>query len=603
MLFFITTHVVYGADTLVLEAPNTGYFQYHITDQYLDYVIDSTGELTIKEVASKHIQKQQASIIPIIGTKIPEGACWLRVTIRNESSDDQKWMLLQGDPHVGAFEVYTLQEGKYVLINRGGAQIDFDERKYKSNSIVTDIDIKKGESKTYYFRYSSNIDFSYKLLVQSTTFYTAYALNEYFALGIYYGILLIMAIYNLFIYFSVRQKVYVYYALYVLATILFNTSNDLFAFQFIWPDTPSMNYLIYYYGRLALLLSVVAYAWTFLLWKDNEQEKKLLRNATLFFALQFLVEFYLFETEVYHYTLFVPLVIILIVAIKNYKQGYPPARFFLVGFGCVLVGLSLFTAMERGIIPANVFTVYAYNIGLLIEVVVLSRAIGERFRFLKQSKEESDQVIIQQLKENEQLKDKVNRELELKVAERTQELATANKGLEEANKEIQRMNELLKQENIELQYDMKELARARVMLRGVKFEEFSKIYPDDDACHKFLANLKWRRGYSCKKCSNKKYSEGKTKYSRRCTKCNYDESPTLDTIFSRVKFPIVKAFYMVFLFHSSKEKLSSTDMSRILMLRQKTCWSFIQKIKEYSTRKKQEFNIDKLENWTDLILD
>lgn len=235
--------------------------------------------------------------------------------------------------------------------------------------------------------------------------------------------------------------------------------------------------------------------------------------------------------------------------------------------------------------------------------MVLSRAIGDRFRYLKQQKEENDAKIIHQLKVNERLKDKVNRELEEKVVERTHELAKANEDLEKANEEIQRMNELLKQENFELQYDMKELAKARLMLRDVKFEEFSKIYPDDIACYQFLANFKWRRGYTCRKCKNKKFSEGRIAHSRRCTKCNYDESPTLGTIFARVKFPIVKAFYMVFLYYSSKEKLSSTDMSRILMLRQKTCWSFIQKIKTYSENKKSSLDVKKLENWTDLLLD
>jgi DNA-binding protein H-NS len=565
---------------------------------------DSNEQWSINEVISPLFQDRFIPMSPSVIRKKEKGAFWIKLTIQNKSKDDYDWMLLQGDPHVGKFEVYEKNKnGNFELKNAGGAEVPFRERKYRSNSIVTDLDLNTGDVKTYYLRYASDIDFSIKLLVQSNTFYTEYALNEYFALGLYYGILFIMAIYNLFIFFSVRQNIYIYYSIYVLATILFNTSNDLFAFQFLWPESPSINYFIYYYGRLILLLSVVGYAWAFLHWGKSKKELHLLKALTIFFVVQFLIEFYLLETEFFHYTLLLPLLVILFTAIKNLKEGYKPAKFFIVGYGCVFAGLILFISMERGIIQSNIYTVYGYNIGLLVEIVVLSRALGERFRFLKKSKEESDHKIIEQLRENEILKDKVNRKLEEKVAERTKELAEANKKLEAANEEINHMNELLKKENIELQYDMKELARARIMLRGVKFKEFSQVYPDDDSCHKFLANLKWRMGYKCKKCKNNKYSEGKTPHSRRCTKCNYDESPTLGTIFSRVKFSIVKAFYMVFLYYSSKEKLSSTDMSRILKLRQKTCWSFIKKIREYSDIKKKKLNTENLENWVELILD
>jgi two-component system, sensor histidine kinase LadS len=603
-LLIFTAFPVKGVDTLVLSSSNKFYHQYQITDEYLEVLIDSNTEWEINEVTTDILQSKFIPMSPSVVRKKERGAFWVKLTIQNNSEKDYDWTLLQGDPHVGRFEVYEKKEsGNYELINKGGADIPFQERKYKSNSIGTDLNLKTGDVKTYYLRYVSNIDFSIKLLVQDNTFYTEYVLSEYFVLGLYYGILLIMAIYNLFIFFSVRQNIYIYYTIYVLATILFNTSNDLFAFQFLWPNSPSINYLIYYYGRLILVLSMVGYAWAFLHWGKSKKELQLLKVLTALFVIQFLIEFYILETEFFHYTLLLPLLVILVTAIKNLKEGYTPAKFFVVGFGCVLAGLILFIAMERRLIQASVYTVYGYNIGLLVEIVVLSRALGERFRFLKKSKEESDRKIIDQLRENEILKDKVNRELEEKVAERTKELVEASKKLEIANEEINHMNEFLKQENMELQYDKKELARARIMLSGVNFKEFSNIYPDDDSCHKFLAGLKWRMEYKCKKCKNNKYSEGKIKHSRRCTKCNYDESPTLGTIFSRVKFPIVKAFYMVFLYYSSKEKLSSTDMSRILKLRQKTSWSFIQKIKAYSEKKKNKLKIENLENWTELILD
>jgi two-component system, sensor histidine kinase LadS len=586
-----------AADTLVLRNPNVTYFQYQIHDNFLQVYHDTTGLLKIGEIKSSKF------ISPKGDGKKHTGTFWIKVTIKNDSKTDIRWMILQGDPHVGILEFYVPDdEGKYLLFNKGGSGLPFNLRKYLSNSIASELPVNAGETKIFYFRYQSQIEFSYKLTVQTFNFYTYYSIREYFFLGLYYGTIIIMAIYNLFIYFSVRDRIYIFYFLYVIAIAIFNTANDTLGFQFLWPEIPQLNYYTYYFSHLLVAIFIFLYSNSFLeLKRQLPSYYKIIIISILIYIVQFFFEYNFTGTSLFYYTFLLPFILIYIAAIKILKQGYIPAKFFLAGFSAVLFGLLLFIFMERGIVASQFYTVYSFNAGLLIEVVVLSRAIGERFRFLKKEKEESDKKIIEQLTENEKMKDEINRELENKVAERTLELANAKNDLEKAYEEIKGMNELLKEDNDKLQYDIKELAKARVMLKGVNFEEFFRIYPTDDACRKFISDIKWRMGFKCSKCRNTKYSQGKTPYSKRCTTCNHDESPVMHTIFSRVKFPLTKAFYMLFLYVSSKEKLTSTHMSRILKLRQKTCWSFLQKIKETSEAKKAANKA--VEKWTDMIIE
>jgi two-component system, sensor histidine kinase LadS len=586
-----------ASDTLVLNEPNATYFHYQIKNNLLQLYHDSTGSLNINDVKSLDFKTFESD-----GKKY-NGTYWAKAIIKNNSKQDIRWMIFQGDPHVGIFEFYVPnQNGDYFLFNKGGSDLPFNVRRYMSNSIASELPIESGQTKTFYFRYQSKTEFSYKLIVQTSNFYTYYSLTEYFFLGLYYGIVIIMAIYNLFIYFSVRDRIYIFYVLYVISTAIFNTANDTMGFQFLWPGIPHLNYYTYYCSHLLLLIFIFLYSNSFLdLRKQLPLFYKIIFVSIILYIIQFVIEYTFLETSAFYFTFIVPFLLICAAAIKILKQGYKPANFFLAGFSAVLIGLLFFILMQRGIVIATVYTVYSLNAGLLIEVVVLSRAIGERFRFLKKEKESSDKKIIDQLMENEKLKDQVNRGLEDKVKDRTIELTGAKEELEKAYEEIKRMNDLLKEDNEKLEYDIKELARARVMLKGVNFEEFCTIYPTDEACHKFLATMKWRTGFKCVKCNSTIWAEGKTPYSKRCKKCNYDESPVLYTIFSRLKFPLTKAFYMLFLYVSSKEKLTSTHMSRILKLRQKTCWSFLQKIKETSQAKKSSGkSIDK---WTDLILE
>ncbi len=108
--------------------------------------------------------------------------------------------------------------------------------------------------------------------------------------------------------------------------------------------------------------------------------------------------------------------------------------------------------------------------------------------------------------------------------------------------------------------------------------EFQQRFPDDEACMEYLSQLKWGKGYVCSRCGNTKYCKGKKKYERQCTRCRYIESPTSGTLFHKIKFSIQKAFYIVYYVSTTKKGISTTELSRKLGLRQKTCWLFKRKV-------------------------
>lgn len=108
--------------------------------------------------------------------------------------------------------------------------------------------------------------------------------------------------------------------------------------------------------------------------------------------------------------------------------------------------------------------------------------------------------------------------------------------------------------------------------------EFQSNFPDDKACMDYLAELKWSSGFICPQCGHTKYCNGHKAHIRQCTRCNHLVSPTSGTLFHKVKFPLLKAFYIVYYVSTNKKGISSTELSRKLGLRQKTCWLFKQKV-------------------------
>lgn len=111
-------------------------------------------------------------------------------------------------------------------------------------------------------------------------------------------------------------------------------------------------------------------------------------------------------------------------------------------------------------------------------------------------------------------------------------------------------------------------------------EQLDELFQSDEKCNEFLAEVKWKNGFICKKCGNTNHCPGKTPSSKRCTRCKTEESAASGTIFHNCKFPIHKAFYIAYNVCKGKEDVSTYEFARRLSLRQMTCWNFKTKIKQ-----------------------
>ena len=187
--------------------------------------------------------------------------------------------------------------------------------------------------------------------------------------------------------------------------------------------------------------------------------------------------------------------------------------------------------------------------------------------------------------------------LEQEVRERTAELVEANEKLKEQAEKIAHMNVLLQEDNVKLEHDLKDLVTARIMQKRVSFDEFCKLYPDNDACYRLIDELKSSKDFCCKKCHYHKYSKG-VDHSRRCSRCNYVETIITGTIFAGIKFPITKAFYLLFLMSDGRH-YTIGDLSELVDLRQQTCWTFKKRVEERT----RNFNIQKnKDGWIQVIM-
>jgi len=546
---------------------------------------------------------------------------WFKINIKHNSSTDNRFLLELFDQTIDHLTVYVPKNDGTYEAKELGDRLNFKNRTLTHKNFEIYIANDHDEVKPYYFKIQSSQIADVIIVLRSVNWFISYALDEYFYFGIFYGMILVFSFYNLIMYIAIRQKQYLFYVLYNLSVGLFEMSSDGIAYQYLWPNAPGWNQIAYAFFLYGTSIFALLFTRELLFVKSKAPKLNKLIIGVIAARSLFFVYCLLFNQELFSYKFleFVPLTVAFFTGIYIFKNGYQPARFFVLGYSFLFFGFVLKFLIMLGISWLNfgVVTYYSLSFCFVLEMIFLSFAIGDKVRILKKKKDKAQRQIIQQMSVNVKLKDKLNQELEKQVEARTKEvfsksviIEAQNDELRQANdllvqqaEEISRMNVLLAQDNQELQTNVEKITRDRVMSADVDFEEFSKIYPDKESCDSFLAELKWKNGYACKKCKNDHFYAGHAPYSRRCSKCDYEESVTSYTIFHNTRIPINKAFYMIFLIYSTKGKISSHKLAELLNIRQSTCWTYGTRIKAIMEERKSVLKKANKNGWSLLVLD
>ncbi|WP_207423539.1 7TM diverse intracellular signaling domain-containing protein [Desertivirga brevis] len=547
-------------------------------------------------------------------------AYWYRIKIRFSPKSNQHWLLEFFDQTIDDITLFEPIPGGKFKISHFGDKYKFSKRQYTHKNFTYNLSNTTSEEKTFYIRVQSTQAASVIVVLRSFKWFSEYATEEYLFFGLFYGMIAVFGFYNLLMFFAVKQKQYLYYVLYNLSIGLYEMCVDGIAFQYLWPDSPAINN--YSYGIALYLSSVCGLLFTLNFLYLKSKSPGLYKTVLVVIGLRTLfLMVCLFNTRLFTYKIveIVPLVVALYAGITVWRKGYKPSRFFVIGYSFLLLGfiIKILVLLNVSWLPYGPVTHYSLSFCFVVEMVLVSFAIGDNIRHLRKRKDKAQKRMIYQLQVNEKLKDTMNRELSTLVDQRTREVVEKAKIIEQKNselsavnvllqqqaEEISRMNLLLEKDNQELTVNIEKVTRARVMSQDVDFEEFSKIYPDRETCFKYLSDLKWTKGYSCRKCGNTNYHEGQLPYSRRCTKCRYEESVIANTIFQNSRIPINKAFYMLFLVYSTKGKISSHKLSDILSIRQSTCWAYGSKMKKVMEERKKELKNAGEKGWSKLVLE
>ena len=380
---------------------------------------DVGGEATLADVSAQDdLFKPHTK--DTLNAGYSHSAFWVKVDLRYQPQDPRvhrTWLLELAYPPLDSIELYLADAaGKYQLVERTGDSLPFDSRQIKENNYLFEINFSPGQSQTVYLRLASQGSVQAPLTLWSAQAYLEEQPVRIYILGLIYGVLLGMLVYNLFIYLSVRDTSYLYYIFYIASFGLYQLSVNGAAVQYFWPNNPwwanaSTPFLI---GASALF--GCQFARSFL---HTASHSRWLDRALIFLMAVGVLVMVLALTTSYAVSLRLAtglalafIVTIFTAGVVAWVRGLRVARYFVIAWSAFLLGGLVNTLMVLGYLPNVFLTMYASQIGSAIEVGLLSLALADRINAMRdlqaRTLQESGQKLAamnQQLARTNQLKD------------------------------------------------------------------------------------------------------------------------------------------------------------------------------------------------------
>lgn len=385
---------------------------------------DETNNLSLKEVADSDAFVQ--STVPIPNLQLSHSDFWIKFSIRNES-DQEKLILALEYPMLSICEFYSISDGK---VNSLSYNDNFSKRKYKNQNFLFDIDLAKGATETYYLRVKSSEQMVLPLIIGTPKLMAERLSGNDLVWGMFIGLILVMVVYNLFIYISVKDASYLYYVAYSLLIGLTQVTLSGYTYRFILFDYPALNHMgIIIFPGLAGIIGNL-FMMNFLQTRENTPKlHKAIYVSILIYSTAVVLRLMGFDQASYRTIDIAAITTVLItftVTISLSLKGYRPAILFLLAFSMFFTGLLLFVLRNLGIVPYNDLTNYTKEGGIALDVVLLAFALADKINTFKREKEKSQEETLVALQENDRIVREQNVFLETKVNERTLELIDAN---------------------------------------------------------------------------------------------------------------------------------------------------------------------------------
>lgn len=346
------------------------------------YFYDESKMLSIEQVSQKEFTKTISSQFSF---GYLDGTSWYKLTLTNKAKNEH-FILSFLEPFSDGLNLYREKNGEFTK-SEGGLSVPLDKREVYDSNPTFSLDIKSGETKTYYIEAFSKFSSAGEFAIYEQNSYLTKGKPLYIALYMFYfGSLAIVILFNLFLYITIKDKIFAYYTAYIFSYALFIlvlSGFDLYlGFEYLHEEFHVVSPLV-----MVFLTLFSAY---FLQTKMFYPKLyKVLMANVLIYAMLIPLVFITVEPwiEVVNALTTFTFILLIIIATITSKKGYALAKYYLFIMLVYIFTLILMTSVLLGDIENNHFNRYIFMLASYFEILLFSAILAKIYN---KTKEQAD---------------------------------------------------------------------------------------------------------------------------------------------------------------------------------------------------------------------
>jgi two-component system, sensor histidine kinase LadS len=390
VLLLSATAVVHAQETAVVGVSRDAVE----LDGFLEQLAEKAGPWSIEQVISGPPDGSfKAASGKVVNHGFDPAPYWYRVRLHNQEAGpagNGLWLLEFAYPLLDQIDLYVLRSNGLVDRYATGDRRLPDARQIEHRNLVLPLELAAGESATLYLRVQTESTHLLNLRLWAPAEFAVKTSSENLWFGVYFGLMLGLALYNFFILLAVRDVAYVYHVLYILSMAALQLDLHGFSRQYLWagPDWP--NFSVPVVVASGLLFSIL-FSRTLLQTRQHSRPLHWLLNAGLLlqipcFGLAFLAPY---SVSMPFNTLAAAAVALILVVAGTgmLLKGLRAARLYLLGWSIYLAAVVLRALEGYGVLPPSLLTDHGIQVGSAAVVTLLSLALADRINSERSERE------------------------------------------------------------------------------------------------------------------------------------------------------------------------------------------------------------------------
>ena len=326
-------------------------------------------------------------------------AYWMKMSV--VSTVQMRWYLWNHYSLLDTVALYQCPAGTINVsactVSFGGDHLPFAARDIEHPNLIMPLDL---DADTHYDLYLYvDTEGAYQLPIEILDGRTLQhqLLSDNLLRGGYYALLLVMGLYNLMLFFSIRDRTYLFYSAFVITFLFFHMNFEGSAFGYFWPEYPQLNTVMmplsfaitqfFFSLFLPSLLNLKQYS------RSSWIMYRIYTPLTILFMGFALFTPYYFAVSVQNLINAMVALYTLIIGIRLWRMGYTPARLFTIAWLTFIAGSISGNISSLGLLPGNSWILHGYQLGSILDVVLLSLALGERIKGLQRERDRNQQQL------------------------------------------------------------------------------------------------------------------------------------------------------------------------------------------------------------------